>query len=138
MEWLRRGGGLLSKNAPHASAGTINAGEKYVTFWFGLVLMGGAVCITGIIMDFPIFGQVRETMQTSNLIHGVAAMIWLSLILGHIYLGAWAVEGALSGMTNGRVSSEWAKEHHDLWYEREGRKTEVAGPKPSGASAQRS
>lgn len=138
MEWLRRGGGLLSKNAAHPSAGNINAGEKYVTYWLGLVLMGGAVSVTGIIMDFPIFGQVRETMQVSNLIHGVAGIIWLSLILGHIYLGAWGVEGALSGMTNGRVSSEWAKEHHDLWYEREARKTEAMGPKPSGASARSS
>lgn len=138
MDWLRRAGGFFSKNGSHPSAGNVNAGEKYVTFWLGLVLMGGAVSVTGIIMDFPIFGQVRETMQVSNLIHGVAAMIWLSLILGHIYLGTWGVEGALEGMTSGRVSSEWAKEHHDLWYEREGRKTEAMGPKPSGASARSS
>ena len=135
MEWLRRGGGFFSKNAAHPSTGHINAGEKYLTYWLGLVLMGGAVCVTGIIMDFPIFGQARETMQVSNLIHGIASIIWLSLTLGHIYLGAWAVEGVLTGMTNGRVSSEWAKEHHDLWYEREGRKTEVAGDKASRTTA---
>jgi formate dehydrogenase subunit gamma len=134
-EWLRRGGGFFSKNSAHPSAGRVNAGEKYLTYWLGLVLMGGAVCVTGIILDFPIFGQARETMQVSNLIHGIAAIVWLSLTLGHIYLGAWAVEGALSGVTTGRVSSEWAKEHHDVWYEREGRKTEAAGAKPSGASA---
>ncbi|HEX9811934.1 MAG TPA: formate dehydrogenase subunit gamma [Burkholderiales bacterium] len=134
-EWLRRGGGFFSKNASHPSAGRVNAGEKYLTYWLGLVLMGGAVSVTGIMMDFPIFSQVRETMQVSNLIHGIAGIIWISLTLGHIYLGAWSVEGALSGVTNGRVSSEWAREHHDLWYEREGRKTEATGDQSSRAAS---
>ena len=47
------------------------------------------------------------------------------------HLGAWGVEGALSGMVSGRVSAEFAKEHHDLWYERVGRKTEAAEEKPA-------
>lgn len=131
-EWLRRAGGFFSKD-PHPSAGRINAGEKYVTFWLGLVVLGVLVSVTGIVMDFPIFGQARETMQTANVIHGIASMLWLALTLGHIYLGAWAVEGTLEGMTHGRVSVEWAKEHHDVWYEQEGRKTEAAAPKPTGA-----
>lgn len=27
------------------------------------------------------------------------------------------MEGALSSMTKGTVEVQWAKEHHDLWYE---------------------
>lgn len=27
------------------------------------------------------------------------------------------MEGALEGMTKGTVDENWAKEHHDLWYE---------------------
>lgn len=127
-EWLRRYGGFFEKGR-HPSAGRINAGEKYLTFWIGLVLLGGAVSVTGILLDFAYFGLSREAMQISNVIHGLAAILWLSLTFGHIYLGAWGVEGALDGMTTGRVSSEWAKEHHDLWYEREGRKTEEAESK---------
>lgn len=137
-EWLRRGGGFFSKSGKHPSAGRINAGEKYLTFWLGLVVLGAIVSITGIILDFPIWGQTRETMQTASLVHATAAGIWVALILGHIFLGAWGVEGTLSGMTNGRVSTEWAKEHHDLWYEKQGRKTEEGGPKPAkGARAAR-
>lgn len=132
MEWLRKGGGFFGGSHPHA--GHINPGEKYLTFWIGLVLLGGAVSITGIIMDFPLFGQTRETMQIANLIHAIAGGFWLALMLGHIYLGAWGVEGALSGMTNGRVSVEFAKEHHDLWYEQVGRKTEEAGDKPRASA----
>jgi formate dehydrogenase subunit gamma len=132
--WLRRGGGFFGDG--HMSAGRINAGEKYLTYWLGLVVFGLAVMITGLILDFPNFGQSRETMQISNVIHGVAAVIWIALTLGHIYLGAWGVDGALEGMTSGRVSVEWAKEHHDLWYEKEGRKTEE-GPAKAGREAPR-
>lgn len=128
-EWLRRAGGYLSKKGEHAHAGRINAGEKYLTFWLGLVLLGGAVSISGIVLDFPLFGQTRETMQTASLIHGVAAAAWVALMLGHIYLGAWGVQGTLEGMIGGRTSSEWAKEHHDLWYDQVGRKTEQMGEK---------
>ncbi len=116
LQWLKQGGGLLSRGK-HAPAGKINAGEKIFTVWTGLVVLGLAVSITGLILDFPNFGQSRETMQVANVIHAVAAVAWVALMLGHIYLGAWGVEGALDGMTKGRVSVEWAKEHHNLWYE---------------------
>lgn len=128
--WLKQGGGFLGKGS-HPHAGRINAGEKYITFWIGLVLLGGAVSISGILLDFPIFGQSRETMQLANVVHTLASAVWLSLMLGHIYLGAWGVEGAWDGMAYGRVSVEWAKEHHDLWYDEVGYKTEETGDKPS-------
>ena len=35
--------------------------------------------------------------------------------LGHMYLGTVGVEGALEGMTTGRVDEAWGLEHHDLW-----------------------
>lgn len=134
-EWLRRAGGFFEKGS-HPSAGRINAGEKYITFWLGLVVCGIVISVSGIAMDFPAFSQSRETMQTANLVHGLFGMTWLGLMLGHIYLGAWGVEGALPSMIGGRVSTEWAKQHHDIWYEREGRKTEESGDK-SGRAATR-
>jgi formate dehydrogenase subunit gamma len=133
-EWLRRAGGFFEKGS-HPSAGRINAGEKYVTFWLGLVICGIIVSVRGIAMDFPAFNESRETMQTANLIHSFFAISWLALMLGHAYLGAWGVEGAFTGMWSGRTSVEWAKQHHDVWYEREGRKTEEAGEKPGRAGA---
>ena len=136
-EWLRRGGGFFEKSGRHPSAGRINPGEKYLTFWIGLVLLGGAVSVTGIMLDFAYFGLSRETMQVSNVIHSIAGILWLSLMFGHMYLGAWGVEGTLEGMVNGRVSSEWAKEHHDAWYEREARKTEEQTAEKPGRGAPR-
>lgn len=120
-QWIKAGGGFFGKGK-HPHAGRVNAGEKLITFWLGLVVLGIAVCVTGLIMDFPAFGWTRETMQVSNLIHGVASVIWVALMLGHMYLGSVAMEGTLDGMTKGRVSVEWAKQHHDLWFEEQRRK----------------
>lgn len=114
--WVKQGGGFFGRGT-HPHAGRVNAGEKYLTFWLGLVVLGVAVCITGLVLDFPGFGQTRETMQLANLVHGIAGVIWVALMLGHMYLGSVAMEGTLDAMTKGRVSVEWAKQHHDLWYE---------------------
>jgi formate dehydrogenase subunit gamma len=47
----------------------------------------------------------------------VLAIIWISFAFGHIYIGTIGTEGALQTMIRGRVSVEWARQHHDLWYE---------------------
>lgn len=112
-EWFRRGGGIIGKS--HPSAGKFNGGEKvwfWVVFWVGLT-----VSITGLILDFPNFGQTRETMQLANLIHAIGAVIIIAFALGHIYIGTIGTEGALEGMTRGYVDVNWAKQHHDAWYE---------------------
>jgi formate dehydrogenase subunit gamma len=121
LRWLRDFGGLFSRR--HAHAGRTNGGEK-VWFWFiataGLIGVG----LSGLVLDFPIFGQDRGTMQTANLVHSVLGMIWIAIALGHIYIGTAGTPGTFEGMTKGHVSKEWAQTHHDRWYaqqEREGK-----------------
>jgi formate dehydrogenase subunit gamma len=41
----------------------------------------------------------------------------MALILGHIYMGTVGMHGAYKAMRTGYVSEEWAREHHQLWYE---------------------
>lgn len=114
LKWLLRGGGML--RGRHASAGRYNTGEK---FWFWVVtVMGLAVAVTGLIMDFPVFGQTRGVMQISQLLHGAAALIFITGALGHIYIGTLGMEGALEAMTQGSVDGNWARAHHDKWYEK--------------------
>lgn len=113
LAWFKAGGGFLK--GKHPSAGRMNGGEK-VWFWF-IVLVGGAVCVSGVVMNFPIWGQTREMMQQANLVHAVAAILWIGLFFGHAYIGTVGTEGAIDGMKTGYVSVEWAKQHHDLWYE---------------------
>ncbi len=134
-EWFKAGGGYIGKK--HPSAGKLNAGEKIFVFWTATVGMGILVSASGLILNFPNLGFTRETMQTANLIHGVAAIIYVSIILLHIYLGSIGVQGALEAMTTGRVSVEWAKEHHDLWYEEVKGTAEKTEGKSSGGGVPR-
>ncbi|GGK77851.1 formate dehydrogenase subunit gamma [Amphritea balenae] len=113
LTWFLQGGGMVGK--AHPSAGYMNGGEK-AWFWV-LTLVGIVVCASGLVMDFPNFGQYRETMQLANLIHGGASLLLIAASFGHIYIGTAGTEGALEGMKTGYVDETWAKQHHDQWYD---------------------
>lgn len=114
FKWFAQGGGILGK--AHPSAGRMNAGEK-VWFWL-ICTVGVAVCVTGVVLDFPgVWDQTRDTMQKANVIHSIAAIAWIAVFFGHVYIGTIGSEGSLEGMTTGYVDANWAKQHHDLWYE---------------------
>lgn len=114
VTWFAQGGGMISRK--HPPAGRMNGGEK---LWFWIICTFGiAVCITGIILNFPNFEQTRETMQIASIIHAISAIVWTAVAIGHIWIGTLGTEGALEGMTSGRVSEEWAKQHHNEWYEK--------------------
>lgn len=120
LVWFKKGGGIFSDE--HPPAGFLNGGEK-VWFWGGVFFLGLIVIISGFVLDFPQFGQSRSTMSGAHLFHAVAAIAWICFAMGHIYIGTLGTEGALEGMTTGEVDVNWAKQHHDLWYddlEREG------------------
>src|SRR3546814_6119786 len=54
-------------------------------------------------------------MQLSQLWHGIIALIFIAIIIGHIYIGTIGMEGAFDAMSSGEVNLNWAKEHHALW-----------------------
>lgn len=113
-EWFRQGGGILP-NGKHPDAAFCNGGEKV---WFWLLCSAGLlVCITGLVLDFPLFGQTREVMAVSNLLHGIGAIGLIAASFGHIYIGTVGTEGALEGMKSGYVDESWARQHHRLWFE---------------------
>ncbi|MEA3157156.1 MAG: formate dehydrogenase subunit gamma [Betaproteobacteria bacterium] len=134
--WMRRIGDFLKGR--HVPAGKYNAGEK-VWFWLGVTLLGIIVSATGLVLDFPNFGQGREAMQIANVIHAVAAVGFMALSLGHIYLGTIGLEGSYDAMRHGTVDETWAKEHHDYRYQdvmaRHGRKAPGMPPKTAPASS---
>jgi formate dehydrogenase subunit gamma len=135
IKWLTRLGGMFSKNAEEIPSGRFNGGEK-LWFWGGLVFLGAIVSVTGLILDFPNWNQGRELMQQANVIHAIAAILFISASFGHIYLGTIGMEGAYRSMREGYVDEEWAREHHALWYEevKQGRRPErivAAGAQPA-------
>jgi len=134
-EWLSKAGGMFS-DGTHPPAGKANAGEK-IWFWI-ICTVGVAVVVTGFILDFPNYGQTRDTMQLASIIHGAAAVVWVGVWFGHAYIGTLGTEGALEGMTTGYVDANWAKQHHDIWYDelgQAGRTTQHTGSATSKADA---
>ena len=129
LKWITRFGGMFSGN--EIPSGRFNGMEK-AWFWVGLVILGATVSVTGLILDFPNWNQGREVMQQANVVHAIAAVLFISASFAHIYLGTIGMEGAYRGMREGYVDEEWAREHHALWYEevKQGKRPEkiVAGP----------
>lgn len=108
--WIARGGGLFGG---HVSSGRYNAGEK-AWFWTA-VIAGLALSATGILLSFPDHLGTRNLLHGAELMHAVAALVFIGFGIGHIYLGTVGSEGALEGMVTGDVDENWARTHHDLW-----------------------
>jgi formate dehydrogenase subunit gamma len=73
--------------------------------------------VTGIILDFPNWNQGRELMQQANVVHAIAAVLFMAAGMGHTYLGTLGLGGAYQAMRTGYVDEQWAKEHHEYWYD---------------------
>jgi len=113
IEWLRRGGGMVGPD--HPPAYRFNAGQK-VIYWI-VVLGGSAIAVSGYLLIFPFYGTDIQTMQSAEMAHGIIAMLFIAAMLGHIYIGTIGMEGAFEAMGQGTVDINWAKAHHNLWFE---------------------
>lgn len=112
IDWVKQGGGFIKSK--HAPAGRFNLGEKLV-YWLSL-LAGVAVTVSGLLLLFPFFfGTDILDMQLAQVVHAIVAILFVALILAHIYIGTLGMEGAFEAMGTGEVDLNWAKEHHDLW-----------------------
>lgn len=135
ITWLLKGGGMFTKNS-HPSAAKFNAGQK-ILFWL-VILSGISISMSGIALMFPfetnMFGKTFgilnsmgaslpatvspiEEQQYAALWHSIMALFMICVIIAHIYIGSVGMEGAIDAMTTGRVDTNWAREHHDLWAE---------------------
>ena len=131
LDWLRQGGGFIKNK--HAPAGRFNLGEKLV-YWLSLIA-GIAVSLSGVLLLFPFYGTDIADMQIAQGAHAVVAVLFVALILAHIYIGTLGMEGAFEAMGRGDVDLNWAKEHHDLWLARQLEKERGSG-RPSTAPAE--
>jgi formate dehydrogenase subunit gamma len=128
VEWVRQGGGFIKSK--HAPAGRFNAGEKAV-FWIAL-FAGIAVAASGYLLLFPFYVTNILGMQIAQVVHAVIAVLFVAVILAHIYIGTLGMEGAFEAMGRGEVDLNWAKEHHDLWLQDQLQKGSPSGS-PSAA-----
>jgi formate dehydrogenase subunit gamma len=133
IEWFRQGGGFIKSK--HAPARRFNAGEKLV-FW-GALGAGILVSVSGYLLLFPFYVTNIAGMQVAQAVHAVIAVLFVALILGHIYIGTLGMEAAFEAMWTGEVDYNWAREHHDLWLEDELAKHGAGPPRyPSATPAE--
>jgi len=111
LDWIKQGGGFIKNK--HAPAGRFNLGEKLV-YWLSLAA-GVAVSASGFLLLFPFYGTDIADMQLAQVVHAGVALLFIALILAHIYIGTLGMEGAFEAMGSGEVDLNWAKEHHDRW-----------------------
>jgi formate dehydrogenase subunit gamma len=115
VEWFKRGGGMVGHD--HPPAYRFNGGQKAV-YWI-VVLGGTAVAVSGYLLIFPFYGTNIADMQLAQVTHGTVAVLFVAVMLAHIYIGTIGMEGAFEPMGAGTVDLNWAKEHHSLWLEEE-------------------
>lgn len=131
LQWLKQVGGYL--DGSHPPAGFANAGEKI--YYWTLVVAGTALVASGFYLLFPNLGFERAAMQTANIVHGVSALILVTFVCLHIYLGTLGSEGALEGMISGEVDEGWARQHHSVWLDEVQQESRSGSQPAPGASA---
>ncbi len=108
-------------------------------FWGGVLFLGFFVVSTGLVLDKLIPGVLydRSTMQIAHMFHAVAAVLMMCMFIGHIYIGTIGMRGAYKAMREGYVDEEWAKEHHEYWYDdiKSGKIPAQRSTQPGGAPA---
>jgi formate dehydrogenase subunit gamma len=132
ITWLREGGGFIPSK--HPTAGRFNAGEKLV-FWFA-VGAGAAVAVSGYLLIFPFYLTNIAGMQVAQVVHSIIALLFIAVILAHIYIGTLGMEGAFEAMGTGSVDLNWAKEHHGAWFAEEVAKGRVPAGQLSATPAE--
>lgn len=100
--------------------GFYNMGQK--AFAQAAVVGGIGLVITGVIMvlsQTTLAAEQTPIVQWSILLHFVFAFAVFAGLLVHIYMAAIAPEErpAFKSMFTGSVPEEYAKHHHELWYE---------------------
>jgi formate dehydrogenase subunit gamma len=122
VQWFKRGGGIVGHDDPPAYR--FNAGQKMI-YWI-VVLGGTAAAVSGYVLIFPFYGTGIQNMQTAEMVHSIIAMLFIAVMLGHIYIGTIGMEGAFEAMGTGTVDLNWAKEHHALWLSEERSRIEAS------------
>jgi formate dehydrogenase subunit gamma len=123
FKWIKEGGGLVGNK--HPPARRFNAGQK-VIYWV-VVLGGGAAAITGYLLMFPFYATDIAGMQLAQMVHGIVGVVFVAVMLAHIYIGTIGMQGAFEAMGRGKVDVNWAQQHHSLWLEKQTRKGRVEG-----------
>jgi formate dehydrogenase subunit gamma len=98
--------------------GRFNAGQKQ--FWWVMLYCTFILLITGIIMWIPekMPRELHWVLPITVFIHSATALITIAAFIIHVYMSVWVTPGSMKAMVEGHVSTNWARHHHRLWYEK--------------------
>ena len=112
IKWMMMLGGYLDKVNREIPAHKFNAGQK---MWFWVATLGGGIMvITGGIMFFQAAGI--ETLRLRALVHNFVGFLVIALLITHIYMAVFAIEGAIESILNGKMGEEELSMLHSLYY----------------------
>ena len=105
--------------------GRMNTGQKL--WWLIVIVFGVVFVITGAIMWFAKTTAPAAVLQWMVFIHDVAFIVSGSMLFVHIYLGVIhpLMKESWKAIYKGRVSTDYAKLHHEKWYKEAARGKEV-------------
>ncbi len=103
----------------------MNSGQKL--WWMITIVSGVLFVITGTIMWFAKDSAPAALLQWMLLLHDIAFIVAGLMFFVHIYLGIIhpMMKGAWGIITTGQMPEEYAKTHHEKWYDRVTRDKEV-------------
>lgn len=112
IDWFKIMGGYLSQNNIPIPAGKFNAGQK---IWFWIATLGGAImAITGGIMYFQ-YTDIN-TLRLVAIIHNILGFLVIAMLITHIYMALFAIEGAIESILNGNMGEEELSILHSIYY----------------------
>ncbi len=119
LDWFLVVGGYINFGpfkGKHPDAGFANAGEK-VWFWT-FALCGAIIAASGVILLFPEYVEPSRNLSLLALIvHASAAIIVTAFSIVHIFMATVMSEGGMECMVSGYCDENWAKQHHNVWYD---------------------
>lgn len=116
LDWFKQFGGYINSGQPkHPDAGFSSGGEK-LWFWvFSFCFL--VLSVTGLMLFFPAIEPGYSLAPIVIIAHIGSAMVLGAFAVVHIFMAAIMSEGAMGTMINGHCDSNWAKQHHNRWFE---------------------
>lgn len=112
IDWMLILGGYLSKEKRPIPAHKFNAGQK---MWFWVCTVGGFFMVySGYVMFFQNAGI--NTLRLMVILHNVVGFAIVALLMTHIYMAAFAIEGALHAILDGHAGEEELAILHSFYY----------------------
>ena len=112
IDWMKIMGGYLTQKKQEIPAGKFNAGQK---MWFWLATIGGFVmALSGISLHFMSFDI--NTLRLLAIVHNILGFAIIAMLITHIYMAVFAIEGAIESILNGHMGEEELALLHSHYY----------------------